>query len=1063
MTPTPPTGITTNIFNNRVELSWVKNPETDIKGYNVYNSTTSGGGLSGYTKLNNTLIETYTEIVKNVVGSNQVVQQSGNTRTVTTVEQFQEVFIYTFSHSNITEKHKQYYIITAVNNTAEESVPSIEVEATPLSIPTEIVIVPSRTQNQISLDYITELLERDPNLDVKPGSVIRQLHVDPNSKEMSWAFIRENFAMLSQSFLTLRAIDDENSDGISDDVYSSKYKQTIKQAYFLQNDLDVQELIDDSFDTLASNYGKIRQAATKSSTKVVFYTSTSPTADVTVNYGLEVSTIPTETQPAIVFTTLSSDTMEVSHIADYYNPITQRYELTIAVEAVEAGIVGNVNSNTIINSDISGLSVTNPESSFGGSDEESNADLADRSQLAFVGLDVGTVYGYKRTCTEIPGIRDVVVIAAGNALMQRDYDEVRHKHVFGKVDIYIRGGENTQAEDKIGFLYKQVINELFDIFDSTDMLITSTNTGVTSTTPIYSISSIRNVSKGKNYDILGNWTISKNAIDLEKTSEVSLNLSTGEISFVNVLGVGDVITADYQYKKLVEDEVLIEPANGGEVNFSLDFFPLVKRSYFIYKNGTLLTEIADYNINIVNGFLQLTSGLSTGDVLIATYQYIITVTNESVIASALGTEITANLVNKNILESLVIDADGKTLDIEEHNEINQSIGMLVSDLISVSYRYRESDEILLLTQPAEEIISITGSISGQLQPGTNYDFNKIDDILLEGNSSKAHRTVKIKYANGIPIGDLVESSEQVVLVNNQYKELSQFAIDTESIIIRRGSTTYLKNTDYIIKQEEDGMKVQIARTRTSAIPNGTEVEVEYSYGEILTIIYSSNPLVKVAQDAVDVSRHVTADVLVKQVLETNVDIDVSVVLNTGSDPSKVSADIRSAISSEFNSLKLGQELAQSDIIRAIEVVTNIKSVVVPLTKMVKSNGTQVNREVIYSTFSQYQANVVASYTTGPNALLNKTQGHLAEDGFYSIFEDDVALTLVSDPNNVDLAAAQGYIGSNGEIIVSTINGDTPAIHRYTVCYAVYGETGAKDISITSLEFLSAGEITITTA
>lgn len=1063
MTPFPPTGITVTIYNNRVEIGWVKNTETDVQGYNVYNSTTSGGGLSGYVKLNNTLIETYNEVKKEVIGTTQTVEESGNTRYTRTTEIFREVFLFKYAHQNITEKKKQYYIVTAVNNTGEESVPSIEVEATPLSIPTEVVDVPIRTQNDISLDYITELLERDPLLDVKPGSVIRQLHIDPNSREMHWAFIREDFAMRSQSFLTLRALDDANSDGISDSVAESVYKQTLKSAYFFDTDDKVQELINDAFDSLASNYGIIRQSATKSSTHVVFYTTTAPTVDISVALNEQVSTIPTETQSAIVFQTLSSGVMQVAQIENYYNSITQRYELSLPVEAIEAGVDGNVNANTIINTNVSGVSVTNPVSAFGGEDEETNSDLADRAQLAFVGLDVGTAYGYKKTCTSIPGIRDVIVITAGDPLMQRDYDEVRKKHVYGKVDIYIRGGENTQIEDKVGFLYKQSIDELFNIVDPIDMIITTTNTNVTSSKPIYHVTTIRNVTRGKDYDVLGNWMISKNGTDLLKLIEVSLNLQSGEISFVNSLSVGDVIMADYQYKVDVVDETVVDPASGGEVNFSLDHFPIVKRTYTIKKNGTDLIENTHYHLNIANGFLQFTSALSPGDVVLATYQYVVTITNESVIASATGGEITANLAHGNVLESLLIGLDGVSLDLEEHNSINQSVGMGVTDLIDVTYRYRDSFPILLLTQPADSIISIIGTISGQLEEGVNYSLNKIDDILLEGNSSKSKRTVQITFANGIPIGDLVETTESIVLVNNEYKELGQYGIDTESIIVRQGTTVYLRNNDYLVMAETDGKKVQLARSRNSTIPNGTQIEVTYKYGEILTITYNANSLVKIAQDAVDISRHVTADVLVKQVLETRVDLDISTVLYTGSDVLKVSSDIRTAISNEFNKLKLGQGIAQSDIIRAIEEVDNVKSVVVPLTKMVKANGTQINREVISSSFSIYQTNTVVSYTTGPNALLNKTLGQTGNDGFYSIFENDRPLVLVSSPNDVDTAAGQGYIGSNGEIVISTIASDPPTLHRYTVSYVVNGETGAKDIEITSLEYLSIGEVIITTA
>jgi hypothetical protein len=131
--------------------------------------------------------------------------------------------------------------------------------------------------------------------------------------------------------------------------------------------------------------------------------------------------------------------------------------------------------------------------------------------------------------------------------------------------------------------------------------------------------------------------------------------------------------------------------------------------------------------------------------------------------------------------------------------------------------------------------------------------------------------------------------------------------------------------------------------------------------------------------------------------------------------------------------------------------------------MVKADGTQINREVLTSTLSIYQSNVVTSYTSGPDALLNKTLGHLAEDGFYAIFEDDRPLLLVDSPNDVDTAAGQGYIGSNGEVIVSTIENDPPTLHKYTVSYVVNGETGAKDIDVTSLEFISVGNVVITTA
>ena len=130
--------------------------------------------------------------------------------------------------------------------------------------------------------------------------------------------------------------------------------------------------------------------------------------------------------------------------------------------------------------------------------------------------------------------------------------------------------------------------------------------------------------------------------------------------------------------------------------------------------------------------------------------------------------------------------------------------------------------------------------------------------------------------------------------------------------------------------------------------------------------------------------------------------------------------------------------------------------------MVKADGTQINREDINSEFEIFQYNTVYSYTTGSGALLHNTLGYGAEDGFYAIFENDRPLTLVTSKDDVCNASGQGYIGSDGEIVVSTLDNDLATIHSYTVSYVVNGETGSSDIQADSLEFLSVGEVVITT-
>lgn len=1062
--PSAPTGVYTIAFRNKIEIRWVQNPET-VRGYNVYNSMTSGSGVSGYVKLNNTLIEEYSEVRKEIITSNTTVTESGNQRTTTVEETVQDVFVYLYTHENLTEEKKQYYVITAVNELGEEGPYSIEIDGTPLIIDTEIVEEPLRTQADISLDYITNLLQREPKLDVKPGQVTRQLHIDPVSREIAYAYVRTYWGSIKQSFLTLDVFDDADGDRISDSVSTSTDKQLLKEAYFLETDDDTQDMIDFAYDKLAADTNTVRKEPTKSTGIATFYTEVAPTVDMTVNVGEEISTVPTEVEPAVKFVTLSSDTIEVANLNNFFSQARQRWEIQISIEAVEAGASGNVNADTIINTNVGGFQVTNLASTFGGTDEESNANLSDRGQLAFVGLDVGTASGYQKTVAAISSVTGVIIVDAEHPMMQRDYDDVRKKHVYGKVDIYIKGGSLVQQQDTVGFLYKQLIDETFQIINSTDMIIRTSNTSVTISKPIFSVAQIRNVSKGSDYDLTGNWTVQKNAIEMVKIIDVTMDLTLGRMSFVNPLNFGDVITADYDYKADVTGEVIIDPAIGGEVNFTLDYFPVVKNSYTIYKNGVALIETVDYVLTLANGFLQLTSGLAPGDALTADYVYITSVVGEIVISSATGGETTADLDNNNVLESFQIYPDGITIDLEETNVINASIGMDITDVITVTYRYRDSDPIVLLKQPADSIISIESSVGGFLTETVNYTFNDIDDILLEGNSIRAQRSVQIIYGNGIPAGDLLTGTESVVLINNEFTELSRKGIDTESIVVKDQTDTiiYTRNLDYVVQEEEEGENVKIARGITTTIPNGATVNIYYDYGELLTILYNTNPLVEIVQEKIQVVRHVTADVLVKLVLETKVDFEISAVIKSNSDETVVSSAIRTAISNEIFKKRLGEGIAQSDIIRVIEEVIDVESVLVPLTKMVKADGTQISREPILVPFTLYQSSVVNSYTTGPNALLQKTLGSNETNGFYGVFEDDRSLTLVSDANDVDNAAGQAFISSSGEVIISTIDSDSPNAHSYSVSYVVSGETGAKDMVISDLEYLSVGEIVIATA
>lgn len=91
--PAKPTGLTASGGNATVSLNWNDNTETDLGGYNIYRSTTSGGS---YTKLNSTPL-----------ASSDYIDNS------------------------VTNEIPYYYVVTAVDTNSNESARSSEVSALP--------------------------------------------------------------------------------------------------------------------------------------------------------------------------------------------------------------------------------------------------------------------------------------------------------------------------------------------------------------------------------------------------------------------------------------------------------------------------------------------------------------------------------------------------------------------------------------------------------------------------------------------------------------------------------------------------------------------------------------------------------------------------------------------------------------------------------------------------------------------------------------------------------------------------------------------------------------------
>jgi hypothetical protein len=504
-----------------------------------------------------------------------------------------------------------YYVVTGVyydplTGSEVESAFSQEVLGSPLIIDTSIRSLPGRTQFQVVTDYVSAIQRVNAEIGLLPGSTTRDVSIDPFSSEAERIYFLVDFVNRTQSFQTLLQIDDANGDGVSDPVDGSAYKTALKAALGYTTNDAVQSLIDAAFDKLAGNINKTRLPGRPAFGQEVFYTTARPSFDKPVPSGTIVSTSADSSLgiPSVRFRVGGSYVMQ-SAIADtYYNFDTKQYEITVDIIAEQVGSDGNRPAGQITNvQGVSGFQVVNRDATVFGSDRESNSDLATRCLLGY-SVDTGTAGGYASTSAEQVGIVKSKIVKSGDELMMRDYDGVRHKHIGGKVDIWIQGTQERQVSERFAFTYDIAQNIDCIILDVVNLIFRVEDSRVTPTTPITEILDnltlgfgVRNVTQGLDYLLTG-----VNILDYQ-TFQVNASLP-GQV----VTNFDDVVTADYRFRSVNQFTFTFQPVRRvvsvvGEVSGALNS----TLGYNLYKTADPLLEgestiSTDYlSINQVGG------------------------------------------------------------------------------------------------------------------------------------------------------------------------------------------------------------------------------------------------------------------------------------------------------------------------------------------------------------------------------------------------------------------------------------------------------------------------------
>lgn len=878
-----------------------------------------------------------------------------------------------FASAPLTES--LYYVATAVYYDSQrqlevESAFSAEVSASPTIIEENVGTFPAPARLQIVQDTISAITRTTPQLAVQPGAVIRDTFVDPLSSEVTRLRFLVDFLYRMQSFDTLLQIDGTDSTGASTPVALSPYKQALQRVFDLSNPSDAQAIVDQAFEQLASRNNTFRKAGTRARGFVTFYTRTRPTATIFIAVGTRVAS------GSVQFVTLTDASIPISSLASFFNPTTGLYQIDVAIEADRVGTAGNLGAGQIrtVVSGPAGLSVTNQNATFGGRGQETNLELSIRARNALASVDSGTERGILQTAADTAGVQGVQVVAAGDPLMQRDYDVDLQRHVGGKVDVWLRGASLGEVSDTFAFTF----DTAFDV----------------------------------QFVLIGN-------------------------------------PLNYQLRALDDN---LSPENP-------------------------LAEMLDDPV-IGLGLRNATTGMFF------------------------------DLTNVQILDSRTIQL---STDVVQPT-------VAFGNILLGDYRYATATKFVFPRQPVQSVTSVTGQLSGLL-PSSNYTFVRPDDPLLDGLSVNANAYLQIIQVDGVP------SNESVVIVGEEHVLLAEFdefvlnlganpltvaVYNSDRTVLYRGPEDPSGVSDYTITPGTQTTALALRRTTSSAIASGEQVLVDYQHSENFTVEYDVDLVVPSVQLALDARKHVTADELAKAAIEVMIDITATVVTVNGFRTSTADTNLRRNLATFFRAVPQGGAIRQSDVIAVIEGTTGVSYVQVPLTKLARAADTLVVREEVPSTSGEVTVllgttDVPYSTTTVKTWLLENPLENATSTGggdgtrFVGVFRDDDAMTLQSsDPAALKNAANRAYIiGNEGlvipaysddatiqqnypaantsaeiaairqeltanRVLVSLAAADRPELHAFTVTYTVASvETRVQDIDGSPLEYFASGNLLFT--
>jgi hypothetical protein len=396
----------------------------------------------------------------------------------------------------------------------------------------------SKTITDLRTEIMTSLLEKIPNLDLSEGTPERDIFVE---------------APIAGQLITIW----------EKIIYTSKLFAPI--VYYA-------DLTEADITAYMANYDVAKLAATYSEGTVIFYTNTSPVVDIVIPDGTVVSTASSN---PVEFAVQGDYTMYASIAATYYNAVTDRYEISCAVQAVNAGpdYRAGANTVTILTTTVTGINgVINTNSITGAEAAESINNSLRRVIAKFQGRGLPT----------IPGLLSFVqgFTTTANLVTSEDPEMLRDSGRGGAIDIYIIGETLTNYTDAITITSSGLASP--ETVDYTNTCI------VMFKQPVHTILSVtkNTVLLSPNYYTLTKDTgiLARSTRSLDKVEMTSAGLIA-----VGYFATGDTIEIGYLYNAMLET-----------INTSLT----ATENYYINRDY-LVREMTDITINFYMKFKEL--------------------------------------------------------------------------------------------------------------------------------------------------------------------------------------------------------------------------------------------------------------------------------------------------------------------------------------------------------------------------------------------------------------------------------------------------------------------------